>query len=289
MKDTLISAVIWSPQEKQLFFKPTIKDKSKCTLYYCEKADTCELLKRGQCINNLVFGCKCPHGHIEVILGFNKKSKQCRPWIEQMKKEYGEYKRIKGSPPNKLAIVGDWVYIPYAHMTMNTSLPVERHDSLFVSGTPYIKIEQFTIGVIKSIVDFHPRALMGGEITQYQEETIPTFLIHLMEVFPFLYSELIKLYPEYIAKYELVDKSCIGRTALLKTTNPYNISIGKHTFSWNGTHLISINYDTLWIDVKNANGSKAIKDISVSIVPADDAVIKIENDGQVNDNTVFID
>lgn len=286
---TIISVVIWSPQDKQLFFTPTLQDKGKCTIYYCEKADTCELLKRGQCINNSVFSCRCPYGSVNTEYGFNKKSKQCHPWIEQMKKEYGQYNRIKGSPPDKLAVVGEFVYIPYAHMTMNTALPIEQHSSLFLSGTSFIRIEQFTIETIKSIVDFRPYALMGGEITQYQLETIPKFLVHLMEEFYFLYKEFITKYPEYITKYKLVDRSYIGRTALLKTTNPYNISIGKDKFSWNGTCLTSIEYNTLWIDVKNSNGSKAIKEISVNIVPADDAVIEIENNGQVNDNTVFVD
>jgi hypothetical protein len=76
---------------------------------------------------------------------------------------------------------------------------------------------------------------------------------------------------------------------LLKTINACTVDIGKHTFQWNGKSLSSLKFDPLWIDVQDHNGSKAIEQIDVSIVPNDKAVIKIVSNEQVSPTTVFVD
>jgi hypothetical protein len=284
-----IHVQIWSPLDKSIFKFPA-QDPAECTVFYCDKADTCQLLKRGQCINKLIWGPKCPHGYVRQENGPTKKSKNCASWVAEKRKEFSHLiGKVQGTPPHKIAEVGDWIYIPYAHVDMNKDLPIERHSSLFVSGTPFLRKESFTIPVIQSIVNFRPMSLMGGEITSYQKEEIPKFLIHLEEAFPDLYNQLLDTNPHYVTRYNLVKKSYVGRTALLKTTKAATLQIGKHTFEWNGNVLTSLKFDPLWIDVKDQNGCKAIEQINVSIVPTDTATIKIESNDQVSPDTVFVD
>lgn len=197
--------------------------------------------------------------------------------------------KVSGSPPDKIVEVGDWLYLPYAHLDMNKNLPIECHSSLFISGKPFMKKADFTLTIIKSIVDFHPFALMGGEITCYQKEIVPKFLGHLQEIYPDLYKQLLDANPQYVEKYSLVNKNYIGRKALLKTTKPSIIVVGKHTFRWDGKALTSLKFDPLWIDVQDQNQVKAIEQIDVRIVPSDKAVIKITSNDQVSPTTVFVD
>jgi hypothetical protein len=284
-----INVHVWSPLEKSLFKFPA-KDPATCEVFYCEKADTCELLKRGQCINKTFWGPKCPHGYISKESGPTKQSKKCHDWVQKKRAEFAHVKnRVSGSPPAKMVEIGDWIYLPYAHMDMNKNLPIEGHSSLFIPGRPFMQKSIFTVAVIKTIVDFHPQALLGGEITSYQKEVVPKFLAHLQEIYPDLYKQLMEANPHYVERYALTTKSYIGRLALLKTTNPHTIVTGKHTFQWDGTRLTSLVFDPLWIDIQDQNQRKAIDKIDVTIVPSDKAVVKITSNEQVSPTTVFVD
>ena len=284
-----IHAQIWSPLDKSLFKHPA-RDPATCRVFYCEKADTCSLLKKGQCIHSGFLSPKCPHGYVSGESGPTKASRKCGVWVAEQRKKYGQYiGKVSASPPDKMVEIGDWVYLPYAHLDMNDGIPILGKSSLFISGKPFIKKEEFTISVITCIVNFRPQALMGGEIKSYQSEVVPKFLAHLEEVYPEKYKELLEANPTYVERFKLTTKSYIGRVALLKTTKPALIDIGKHTFQWTGTVLNSVKFDTLWIDIVDENRTKAIETINVTVVPTDKTVIKIHSNDQVDKNTVFVD
>lgn len=284
-----IHAQVWSPLDKSLF-KFSANDPATCKVFYCERSETCEILKRGQCINNAIFASKCPHGYVSQESGPTKRARSCSSWVAKKREEFRPYfGKLAGSPPDKMVVVGDWLFLPYSHLDMNKNLPILGHSALFISGRPFLKKEEFTISVIKCVVDFHPYALMGGEIESYQKEVVPKFLAHLEEVFVELYKQLLVENPHYVERYNLVAKNYIGRMALLKTINPSQVDIGKHTFQWNGMSLTSLKFDPLWIDVQDQNRTKAIDQINVLIVPSDKAVIKIVSNDQVSAKTVFVD
>lgn len=284
-----IHASVWSPLDKSLFKYPA-KDPATCEVYYCEKAESCGLLQKGQCIHASFLGPRCPHGYVRKETGPTKYARSCSDWVRKKRDEFKDVLgKVRSSPSHKIVEVGDWIYLPYSHLDMNEKLPIIAHSHLFVSGSPFMKKYDFTIEVIKRIVDFRPYALMGGEITDYQKKEVPKFLLHLSETYPELYKQLLDANPEYVERYNLTVKNYVGRKALLKTTNPFNIEIGKHKFQWNGETLVSISFDPLWIDVVDENDRKAIDKIDVKIVPSDKAAIKIVSNDQVNPNTVFLD
>jgi hypothetical protein len=287
MSHKTIHARLWSPLNA--LFKSHRNDPATCEIYFCEMADTCPLLKKRQCINKRIMGPKCPHGHCRTMTGPTKRSSKLTSWLKDREKEFAGMFATLSSPPDKVVEIGDWVYLPYSHMDMNKAVPFNQHSCLFVSGSPFIKKEIFTVELIKCIVDFHPYALMGGEITTYQEEVVPKFLVHLEEVYPFLYTTLVQANPHYIAKYSLQNKNYVGRTALLRTVAPCVLEIGKNKWKWDGQQLASLSFDTLWIDVLDENRIKAIDSINVTITPSEKAVVKITNNEQVTPTTVLID
>lgn len=284
-----IHASIWSPLDKSLF-KHSSKDPATCTVYYCEKAENCELLKKEQCIHASFLGPRCPHGYVSNETGPTKYSRSCSDWVKKKREDFKDViGKVRNSPSRKMVEVGDWIYLPYSHLDMNKKLPIISHSHLFISGSPFIKKSDFTLEVIKQIIDFRPYALMGGQITNYQKVEIPKFLLHLSEIYPSLYKQVLAANPEYVERYTLTVKNYVGRKALLKTTNPFNIEIGKHKFQWNGETLVSILFDPQWIDVVDENNCKAINKIDVRIVPSDKATIKVISNEQVNPNTVFVE
>jgi len=281
-----IHAFIWNP--KTSFFKSAANDTAYCEVYYCSIPSTCPLLKAGQCINDVIFGSKCPFGHKTKENGPTKRSKKCSEWVRDKKEKFGQYKQVKGNPSKKMIVIGDYVYLPYSFIDMNTGVPFLKHSHFFSSGQPFISIGSF-VQSIKKIVDFKPQAMIGGEITEYQKTSVPQFLVHLQEVFPDYYKQLITDNPEYVARYNLSTKDYVGRKAILRTINPCEVAIDKNVFTWDGVKLVSKVFDTLWINVKDTNDYRAIEKIDVVIVPTDKAITVITNNSQVNQNTIFVD
>jgi hypothetical protein len=95
-----------------------------------------------------------------------------------------------------IAEIGEYVYLPYAHMDMNTEVPFQSHSAFFVSGLPFLKKEFFTPEIVVKMASFVPYALMGGEITGYQAKSVPDFLSHLRLFNPVLFEKACGLDPK---------------------------------------------------------------------------------------------
>ena len=148
-----IHAHVFNP--KNALFKFGRSEPAKCTVYYCEKSETCPLLKKGQCINNSFLGPKCVYGYRRSEEGFTPRSQKFGKWISDKKEEHKDIlNRADGYVPDKMVEIGEYLYLPYAHMDMNERVPFLKHSALFVSGQPFIKKDIFNIELIKTIVDF---------------------------------------------------------------------------------------------------------------------------------------
>lgn len=195
-------------------------------------------------------------------------------------------------PANKMAIVGDYVYLPYAHMNLNEKVPFLEHGHIFSSGSAFIKMVDFTIETINKIIDFHPYALMGGEILSYQQEQLPKFMVHLREVLPAVYGNLLATRTDIIDRFNLNVVNHIGRKALLKTVPPCTYTTkgsreGKYkvTWNWDGNTLStksSSTYNSTWGEIDGEL-------LNVTLKPSETAFIVIENESQVGPDTVFLD
>lgn len=150
----------------------------------------------------------------------------------------------------------------------------------------YINIDDFTVELIRDICSFRPQAIMGGEIRSYQKEVVPRFIAHLKEVLPGKYEEFIKAYPEFDKEIDHV-----GRKALLKTINPSYVHYKSRNYPnlnsdwyWDGEQLKYVSgYVSSFSVAKNYDIGE------ISLVPTDKTVVKIEDNKQVNSDTVFLD
>lgn len=232
-----------------LFEAKKANERAEFTKLYCNLEGECPLLKNGICIHaGVVVGLggfvgSCVYGKIGLSQSPTKRSKTYYDFIKKTKKEMESIPRTPdwaGPIRDTLAEIGDYVYLPYSHANMCKEAPFLSHSHLFSSGSHFIKKELFTAEVVVKLAKFRPMAMMGGEITQYQKESVPVFLFHLQKIMPKVYQEAAKLDPIIeqktfnIAKLKQVECS-IGDVPANETNEVF---VGEYEVSsWDGEIL----------------------------------------------------
>ena len=161
----------------------------------------CPFYEEHSCIRDTVFWDYCPYGDYDVIDSPTKRAKSYLAWLNKYKAEREGLIRTRpslGYIKKRVAIVGDYVYVPTSHADMesNKNVPFLAHSFLFTSGKPFIKIEDFTPEIAVEIANFRPHAMMGGEITSYQKEEIPKYLFELKQALPAIYAKAVAILTE---------------------------------------------------------------------------------------------
>ena len=272
-----------------IFYKPKANDKPEAHVISCNNSENCELFKKGQCVLRQTFGCACPYGRYQRISGPTRRAKGFYDWCRDMNNTYAGVGTLK-SPPKKLAIVGDYIYVPYSHASMNENVPFLSKSGFLMGGSDFIKATDWNVDTAFAIINFTPRALFGGVITSYQEEQVPLFIRHLEEVMPNMYSQLLEKYPSLTKSYNLTKKDYIGRTAILKTINPCTFKTDGYkgdyvvTWVWDGT-VATTNSEyayATWGRLKDGT-------TQTTFTPSDKTTVTITDNSQVGPQTVFVD
>lgn len=247
--------------------------------------ESCPLRAAGQCyMRGGLFGNACPYGRSQREEGPTKRAAKFHEWVSQKEKLH-EGVPFLSIPPDKMAFIGDYVLLPYTHLAMCKSIPFLKHSSFLSSGVPFLPRQNWTVDTVLTMLQFRPQAMMGGEITSYQKEALPKFLVHLREVDPEMWTQLIAVRPE-------LDKqaSHIGRKALLstlKTGIEWTESATQYpvNWHWDGTVLTttSINaYSATW-------GRVGIGSVVIQATPKSDATVVVQSNEWVTRETVFAD
>jgi len=260
----------------------------EASIVYCDRHEMCSYFKNNQCLNvRAPFSSGCKYGKVSNITGYTSRDNK---YYEFKKKweSHEKYNKLK-YPPNKLGIIGDVIVLPYPHIyikeTENGNLVIEG-PMLFSNSIAFVDKSKFTTEFINELCAFRPRAIMGGEITSYQRETVPLFLAHLKEVLPEKYAEIKSKSPEIANEINYV-----GRRALLKTINPSFVFYQSRQYPqfdekwyWDGEILTYSSGYTQEFRV-----TKHYEVLEIKIKPSDKSIITISNNEQVTENTVFVD
>lgn len=250
-------------------FKGSKNDKAEIQIITCSNSDKCNLFSRGECacMYNTIGFSSCIYGEKNVHYGYTKRARKYYTWCEEQMKKYHGIKYLNS--PSMMGIVGDYIFLPYAHIEMIKDFPLEKKR--------FVKIKYFTKENIIKLIDFKPRDWFSYEIKSYQEK-IPKFLKHLSEQFPELFSQIIsnKKYEEKYKKF-----TNVGRKAILQTLKPnigFYIDIHGSKWVWDGKQLHS----------KNSKMSFGLcKFTEITMVPQEKQVVKISSDDQVDIDTIF--
>lgn len=276
-KDKIIHAHVYKPHNA--LFKSCRNDRAECQIVKCNNYQNCELFKRKECCWIGGFGWnKCPYGSYSKTEGFTRKARKYYTWINEKTEQYKKVIGALNRASDVIAIIGDFIYLPYAHMTMNENIPFKSKTGLFNKGDCLLPLKEFTLENVSKICEFHPQAIFGGEIKSYQGEEIPKFIKHLSEKFPNLYKQLC----DKLKRIKEISLTNIGRKAYLKTLNPFIsefVDCHKSTWKWDGEYLISTNSKASFMLIQKFS--------EIKIKPEENAVVTITDDNQINKDTIF--
>jgi len=277
-KYEVIHSHVYDP--KHSLFKSSPNEHAKCFTVSCKGRDRCGLHAKGQCSEVNFLGGSCPYGKSFREQGPTKRSHGMGKWVKEKEESFKAVLDKMSATSDVLAIVGDYVFLPYSHMSMNKDAPFLSHSHLFSNGIAFMPLEKLTEDVILSILDFRPMALIGGEIKSYQKEVVPLFIAHLRERMPELFTRVAIKRPGLA--YQAEAFSPVGRKALLRTMAKGSVfHKSNESWTWDGEYLVSTDLRILFCIVP-------YNEVSAKIKPARDAVVAVEDPGQVTPETVFV-
>lgn len=274
----LINVTVYEPHNALFGNK---NDKAEASYFYCEKSTCCDYLESNTCMNVGAMGRPCPYGTRRVAHGFTRRARKYRSWISGHKDKNKDMLYKLNGAPKRIAEVGDEFVLPYPFMTMNEKVPFKVKGGGFSDGQPFILKSELTSEMIKEICSYRPQAMMGGEIKDYQDKSVPKFLKDLSDYYPEIYSSAINLTPELASRVD--GYSYIGREAIVSTLKPGCVVKEKRcSWVWDGEYLISDNYDMLFAITK-------YDEIFVKVKPKAGQSIKVTSNDQICETTEFSD
>lgn len=244
---------------------------------YCSCKDECTGYKKNQCaLFNGLFGGSCPYGRLKVTQGPTVRAKASGSFLSEARQKYELKEKKYFSPLKFLCKIGDYIFLPLPHLRnyMNSI-----DEQLGIKYENFIKFEDFTPENIVTLIEYKPRALFGGVITSYTEESVPNFVRQLKRYFPEIYEEVLKLKPEI--KNYIISENFIGKKAFVKTLLPGKVEIVDKPFTWDGEKLTG-----------RAQGSfllSGLKDEELIIIPNDKTIVTISENQIVTENTEFVE
>lgn len=279
--ERLVSFSVYDPANS--LFKAPANERASSRSVFCQ-ADQCALRDRGECacLGVLFGGMKCPYGRVSTSTGLTRRAGGYSKWIRDQKEGKKDVPHLV-PPKAKLAFVGDWVFLPYAHMTRCEAVPFISH-GVFTGGNCFVPIENWTVETVETLIDFRPQALFGGVIPSYQKETVPLFIQHIREEAPAMWTQLIAVRPQLD-----VAPNYVGRKAVISTLNaPISWTTDKVyrvSWKWDGKELETTSenaYNSTW-------GGFKIESMTLRCVPRDGETVVVQSNDWVNGKTQFTD
>lgn len=248
---------------------------------YCDHAKDCSAYKEGKCFCvTTLFGVSCGVGKVEKIDGGTKQSKKFRE-VWNKAKENPLYANLKYPNYNYVTRIGNLVFLKLPHIQIyeNPQGGLSWHNPGFGVNSKLLSSSVLTPENIMTICSARPQAMIGGEIQDYQRKIVPMFLHQLSLLLPEKYVAFQYEYPDY-KPFEL---DWIGQYAKLITCNreeKYK-DIDGNEFYFDGEYLVCKNY-------KSAFNPFRSKFVEMRVKVTDDMEVKITDNKQVLDSTVFV-
>lgn len=189
---------------------------------YCDRSDKCSFYAESKCLRCRTFlAPSCMYGKNRVTKGYTSRAAK---YYDFKKKYTSDEQYNKLSYPSALAaVIGDNLYL-----NLRYTLVIKRTDkdepwkkgingyliseAGFCKGDSWIPIAEVTNELLYAMFSYKPRAMMGGEITDYQAKVVPDVLMSLKKCAPQIYGKFISEYPQYN-----LEPNYVGKYAYIKT------------------------------------------------------------------------
>lgn len=274
-----IKAWVWNPANS--LFKRKKSEKAVGHIISCRCPEKCALYAKGNCV---AFDNHCPYGNRSRVVGFSRMALKFNAWINNFKEIHKEAYAANITQPKKLEYFMDMVYVPISYLCLNKDIEFIGGKGVFSTAKPILNRDNFNAKLIsEQIVNFKPRAIFGGTITDYQEKEVPKFLTWLKQLDPELFEEVKSMNPNHPA---FGGMSNVGRRAILQTLNPNIgtfVDIHGGVWTWDGEYLYSKNSHFAFALIGYGETEEC------RLKPNKNVIVKVSDDAQVNSNTEFID
>jgi len=114
-------------------------EKAKLRRLWCKLDDPfeqCPVLALGQCITRQFLAFPCVYGRRTYQEGWTKRAQKYRAWVAQARETVAAGPEMPTYPDKRLAVVGQYVWLPYAQMSMCEAVPFLAHSHFLSSGHP---------------------------------------------------------------------------------------------------------------------------------------------------------
>lgn len=251
-------------------------DGAKLIVYQCALETECPLLKQSRCANIGYFRGTCPYGSTYSRTTKTKRSKSYRSDFQQLKEYAKSLPAIKSVEKQDFEVIGEYIYLPYSFMNhsdgQRLNIPFKNYGGVFSNGDDFMKLSDFTVQTIISILKLRPQALMGGEIKDYQEKSIPKFILALYKKMPELFIEVALQYPDIQIRLNNIMNVEIPDFEIPISLIPANIIDGYYlkskstrNINWDGQTLkIALPSDHLLIGIYNKKNTEIVMEYQPS-------------------------
>lgn len=259
----------------------------------CNNSENCPLYKQGKCIlvdRNGIW--KCAYGKKNTIGSTIRKSKKSDELIKKTRKDE-TYNKLK-SVEDYFVRIGDYFYINvgYAdiwHNKQNNTYSLEssyigyREKTWINYGNHcFVLKENLTIDFLKQVLNFRPRAFLGGEIKDYQKNIVPQIKLGILKYAPELAKQL---------KIEKVDYiGMMGRLVTLKPNIHIHIKSSYNSVEcfWDGEFIYTSEpkiIDTLWTSKSYVCCIGECVEMNAKFKPNENTWVTIEDNNWVLENS----
>lgn len=275
-KPEIIDVHLYDPSDYGLYTKIPKTEKAFIEIFHCKLKDSCPIYREGGCVKRelLAFGNRgsCPYSSSEKVIGYSRKASKFYDWVKEIKAKYKDTLFALKAPKEKVYSVGEYYYLPFITLSWCWEASFK---SLFTHR--FIKKTDLTAEVLTKILTYKPKAIMGGEITDYQNKDIPNLIKSIIRYSP----ELTEILRETGLNVDLSVPSNVGRKAVLQTLNlNIYVRIKDDRFFWDGTKLKAISRLSVICLLPG--------EWEVYLTPSSRLEVIIENENQVNENTEFL-
>lgn len=265
-----------------LYGAGTRESRLRAEYIYCDKADVCSAYSQGQCFCvTTLFGVRCDVGTVSCIDGGTKRAKAYGK-VSAEARQNPRYGALSYPRNTYVTKIGDTAFltIPYTRLEITPSGDLTVEDPHLDTNKLAVRADWLTPKNIMAICEARPRAIMGGEIKDYQKKIVPHVLRQLKELFPKRFQRFVEEYPDY----EVPVCSWLGRLAKLSTCNrsaEYIEPVSKSKYRFEGDWLVCDNNKSAFAPFGATGGEIRVK-------VNDKMVVEVTNDDQVTEDTVFI-
>jgi len=222
----------------------------KGRVYYGEcnlpEDKACSFREKNTCICRSIWDDKCLYGgYYYENSDTTKRAKAYDKWLKDAKEKQAEFKAsgVKFETASKsIAVIGDYVYIPFSNCDRCEGVPFYRRSNMITSGIPFIKKEEFTAEIVVALAKFRPYSLMGGEIKDYQKKEVPALLYEVKRAFPELYAKAAELDPSIIMKTLTLDDFS-NKLIMLEDSPTGKVEVVVKDDKYKGREIIELEWD----------------------------------------------